>query len=73
MTIWVDKVNWVMSVGVRRWWMEKFPGHGLWYGFPAARPAGPRTSYPQLRSQFLFQLLYPPVPFLKMGHWSLFQ
>ena len=43
--------------------MEKVPGQGLWYGFPAARPAGPRTSY----SPAPIPALVPPRSLLENG------
>ena len=47
--------------------MEKVPGHGLWYGFPAARPAGPRTSYPPAPVPAPISVPVPPRSLLENG------
>ena len=68
MTIWVNKVQSDVHVGVRTWWMEKVPGHGVgraeeMAGRPARRPIIREIIREMIRSSI------PSVSLPKIDHW----
>ena len=68
MTIWVNKDQSDVHVGVRTWWMEKVPGHGVGRAEEmAGRPARRSIAREMIAFGFSFgfSFVYPPIPFLK--------
>ena len=64
MTIWVNKDQSDVHVGVRPWWVEKVPGHGVGRAEElAGRPA---------RRSIIREMIFFPVPpdsLPKIDHW----
>ena len=68
MRIWVNKDQSDVHVGVRTWWVEKVPGHGVGR---AEELAGRPARRPIIREMIFFPIFFPVPPdsLPKIDHW----